>query len=115
MWTCRCFLPGVVNSFTVRGGTRDSVAALFGLDRAEPRRWQLGSAPGSGRYFAERKAGWRESPGTVQAETVASTYEYDAAQHEAAALIRKVVEDWALFRDAGLWEQFAAVWHDDGW
>ena len=75
----------------------------------------MGSAPGSGRYFAERKAGWRESPGTVQAETVASTYEYDAAQHEAAALIRKVVEDWALFRDAGLWDQFAAVWHDDGW
>jgi hypothetical protein len=33
----------------------------------------------------------------------------------AAAEIRKIVEDWALYRDAGLWDEFAAVWHDDGW
>jgi hypothetical protein len=46
----------------------------------------------------------------VQAGPVTSTYEYDAA-----AQIRKVVEDWALCRDAGLWDEFAAVWHDDGW
>jgi hypothetical protein len=35
--------------------------------------------------------------------------------HDAAAAIRKVVEDWVLYRDAGLWDKFATVWHDDGW
>jgi hypothetical protein len=29
--------------------------------------------------------------------------------------IREVVEDWALWRDAGDWDRFATVWHDDGW
>ncbi len=29
--------------------------------------------------------------------------------------IAEVVENWALWRDAGDWERFAAVWHDDGW
>jgi hypothetical protein len=29
-------------------------------------------------------------------------------------LIRDLVEDWALWRDAGDWERFATVWHDDG-
>ena len=29
--------------------------------------------------------------------------------------IREVVENWALWRDAGDWERFATVWHDDGW
>jgi hypothetical protein len=33
----------------------------------------------------------------------------------ARARIRKVVEDWVLLRDAGFWEDFARVWHDDGW
>lgn len=28
--------------------------------------------------------------------------------------IRRVVEDWVLWRDAGDWERFATVWHDDG-
>jgi len=31
------------------------------------------------------------------------------------AEIRAVVENWALWRDAGNWERFATVWHDDGW
>jgi hypothetical protein len=31
------------------------------------------------------------------------------------AAIRKVVEDWVLLRDAGFWEEFETVWHDDGW
>jgi len=30
-------------------------------------------------------------------------------------LIRELVENWALWRDAGDWERFATVWHDDGW
>jgi hypothetical protein len=29
-------------------------------------------------------------------------------------LIRDLVENWALWRDAGDWERFAGVWHDDG-
>lgn len=29
--------------------------------------------------------------------------------------IRCVIENWALWRDAGDWERFATVWHDDGW
>jgi len=46
----------------------------------------------------------------VQSGPVTSTYEYHAA-----AQIRQVVEDWAVYRDAGLWDEFAALWHDDGW
>jgi SnoaL-like domain len=29
-------------------------------------------------------------------------------------LIRELIENWALWRDAGDWERFATVWHDDG-
>lgn len=29
--------------------------------------------------------------------------------------IHEVVENWVLYRDAGDWERFATVWHDDGW
>jgi len=29
-------------------------------------------------------------------------------------LIRDLVENWAIWRDAGDWERFATVWHDDG-
>jgi SnoaL-like domain len=28
--------------------------------------------------------------------------------------IRDLVENWAVWRDAGDWERFATVWHDDG-
>ncbi|MDO8186511.1 nuclear transport factor 2 family protein [Conexibacter sp. JD483] len=28
--------------------------------------------------------------------------------------IRELVENWVLWRDAGDWERFATVWHDDG-
>jgi hypothetical protein len=31
------------------------------------------------------------------------------------AAVREVVENWALWRDAGDWERFATVWHEDGW
>lgn len=33
----------------------------------------------------------------------------------AAAEVRKIIDDWVLFRDAGFWDAFATVWHDDGW
>lgn len=28
--------------------------------------------------------------------------------------LRQLVENWAVWRDAGFWEQFRSVWHDDG-
>ncbi|MGY3033178.1 hypothetical protein ACVIIV_002348 [Bradyrhizobium sp. USDA 4354] len=29
--------------------------------------------------------------------------------------IRDLVENWAVWRDAGDWERFATLWHDEGW
>src|ERR671915_2370892 len=29
--------------------------------------------------------------------------------------IREVIENWALWRDAGDWNRFATVWHAEGW
>jgi hypothetical protein len=29
--------------------------------------------------------------------------------------IRELVENWILWRDAGDWDRFRTVWHDDGW
>jgi SnoaL-like domain len=29
-------------------------------------------------------------------------------------LVRELVENWVLYRDAGDWERFRSVWHDDG-
>jgi SnoaL-like domain len=29
--------------------------------------------------------------------------------------IRDLVENWAVWRDAGDWDRFKTVWHDDGW
>jgi hypothetical protein len=29
--------------------------------------------------------------------------------------IVQVVENWAIWRDAGDWERFRTVWHDEGW
>jgi hypothetical protein len=31
------------------------------------------------------------------------------------AEIIEVVQNWVLWRDAGDWERFRTVWHDDGW
>jgi hypothetical protein len=28
--------------------------------------------------------------------------------------IREIIENWALWRDARMWERFRTVWHDDG-
>jgi hypothetical protein len=36
-----------------------------------------------------------------------------ARVYEVAA-IRELIENWALWRDAGLWEKFRSVWTDDG-
>src|SRR5947209_3592683 len=29
-------------------------------------------------------------------------------------LVRELVENWAVFRDAGDWDRFRSVWHEDG-
>ena len=29
-------------------------------------------------------------------------------------LIRELIENWVLWRDAGMWDRFRTVWHDDG-
>ena len=29
--------------------------------------------------------------------------------------IVETVQNWAVWRDAGDWERFRTVWHDDGW
>ena len=34
--------------------------------------------------------------------------------HDQLAIL-EVVHHWALWRDAGDWDRFATVWHDDGW
>ena len=39
----------------------------------------------------------------------------DATREHERQAIREVVENWVLWRDAGDWERFATVWHDDGW
>jgi hypothetical protein len=36
-----------------------------------------------------------------------------SGEAEDRALIRELVENWALWRDAGDWERFRTVWHDD--
>ena len=28
--------------------------------------------------------------------------------------LRELIDNWAIWRDAGLWEKFRTVWHDDG-
>ena len=37
-----------------------------------------------------------------------------AALEDRLAII-ETVNDWAVWRDAGDWERFRTVWHDDGW
>ena len=28
--------------------------------------------------------------------------------------LRQLIDNWAIWRDAGFWEKFRTVWHDDG-
>jgi hypothetical protein len=38
----------------------------------------------------------------------------DSVMQEKLAIV-EVVQNWALWRDAGDWERFRTVWHEDGW
>jgi hypothetical protein len=31
------------------------------------------------------------------------------------AVIRELIENWVVWRDAGFWDRFLTVWHDDGY
>ena len=46
----------------------------------------------------DARRGGREAPSAVAARQA----------------IREVVENWVVWRDAGDWERFRTVWHDDG-
>ena len=39
---------------------------------------------------------------------------YRARMSDDRLLIRELVENWVVWRDAGDWDRFATVWHDDG-
>jgi len=41
-------------------------------------------------------------------------HDIDAPESDLLA-VRRVVEDWVVLRDAGRWDEFTRVWHDDGW
>ena len=30
------------------------------------------------------------------------------------AAIRRLIDEWVIFRDAGMWDRFRALWADDG-
>lgn len=45
-----------------------------------------------------------------------TAYAFDPGKDETvSAVIRRLVEDWVMFRDAGDWDAFERVWHSDGW
>ena len=37
-----------------------------------------------------------------------------AAEIEDKRVIRELIENWAVWRDALMWDRFRTVWHDDG-
>ena len=39
---------------------------------------------------------------------------HDALEVEDRREIRELIENWVVWRDAGLWDRFRTVWHDDG-
>jgi SnoaL-like domain len=39
----------------------------------------------------------------------------DTGSEADKAAIRELIENWVLWRDAGLWDKFLSVWHDDGY
>ncbi|MBO6784271.1 MAG: nuclear transport factor 2 family protein [Alphaproteobacteria bacterium] len=36
------------------------------------------------------------------------------SEQEDRLAIRELVDNWAVWRDAGMWDRFRTVWHDDG-
>jgi hypothetical protein len=60
-------------------------------------------------YIYERRGGRLNGP--------ENRNEFGMEREDAAKdrlLIRELLENWVVWRDAGLWERFRAVWHADG-
>jgi hypothetical protein len=43
-----------------------------------------------------------------------SSNSLDSAEMLDRLAIRDLIENWVLWRDAGEWDKFRTVWHDDG-
>jgi len=39
---------------------------------------------------------------------------WNASEVEDQRVIRQLIENWAVWRDAPMWDRFRTVWHDDG-
>src|SRR5687768_18578845 len=52
---------------------------------------------------------------TVPFVNLVSSWFSEGRMDADALAIREVIENWALWRDAGDWDRFATVWHEDAW
>ena len=59
------------------------------------------------------QAGFRGATLPIRNPTSDGSDEMADAGNERLA-IRELIENWAVWRDAGDWERFRTVWHDDG-
>src|SRR5262249_60346520 len=57
------------------------------------------------------KAGMAPTSAAMTKERQGMPYTFDAA---ARLAIRDLIENWAIWRDAGTWDRFRTLWHDDG-
>src|SRR5258708_572806 len=60
-------------------------------------------APLSPRYINAPDIGYRPSEDSISASEV-----------EDRRVIRDLIENWAVWRDALMWDRFRTIWHDDG-
>jgi len=56
-----------------------------------------------------------DAGGAVQYRLEMPAAQPDPLERDDRQAIRELVENWAVWRDAGDWERFATVWHEDGW
>jgi hypothetical protein len=56
----------------------------------------------------------RSARAAVRKQDVTTTREDASDQHDEGdrRAIRELIENWAVWRDAGDWERFRSVWHD---
>src|SRR5215468_5446690 len=68
------------------------------------------SAPRPGERIRSPRGAWHAPRATGKAAAMDSNPS-DVMDRLA---IRELIENWVVWRDAGDWERFATVWHDDG-
>jgi len=56
-----------------------------------------------------------ESPRSPQVDVFCTAMSAEEKLRHDKADIREVIENWVIFRDAAMWDQFKTVWHDDGY